>query len=126
MMRGDVEARGAPVQLQFGGKRVITVSEARLEQMRRIAQTIRREPFTKRAWAELLYFCLSVPLTAIGIAFIAVTMFLGIALAITFIGILIIAGGLRGVRGFGGFHRALARNFLDEHIEEPAPFVARP
>ena len=29
-------------------------------------------------------------------------------------------------RGFGGFHRQLARGLLDEQIEDPEPFVARP
>jgi signal transduction histidine kinase len=59
-------------------------------------------------------------------AFIAVTVFAGIALAITFVGLIVIAASLRGARGIGGFHRALARNFLGEHIAEPEPFVARP
>ncbi|HEY7948275.1 MAG TPA: sensor domain-containing protein [Acidimicrobiales bacterium] len=84
------------------------------------------EPFSRRTWSELLYFSFSVPLAAAGFAFIALTMLSGVALAITFIGLVIIAGSLRAARGIGGFHRALARSFLDEHIEEPEPFVARP
>ena len=41
-------------------------------------------------------------------------------------GLVVIAGSLRGARGIGGFHRHLARSLLDEHIEDPEPFVARP
>ncbi|HLN18058.1 MAG TPA: sensor domain-containing protein [Acidimicrobiales bacterium] len=114
------------MEVQVGGKKMTVLSEAHADQLRRIARTIGREPFTKRAWAELLYFLLSALLTAVSIAFIGVTMFLGIVLAITFLGIIIIAASLRGSRGLGGFHRALARSFLDEHIEEPDSFVARP
>jgi signal transduction histidine kinase len=127
MMPGDVDARGVRLQFRLGGsERVILVSEARLEQMHRIARTLWNEPFARRTWSELLFFALSVLLSAVGMAFIAVTLFSGIALAVTFVGLIVIAGSLRGARGIGGFHRGLARSFLDEHIEEPEPFVARP
>ena len=33
---------------------------------------------------------------------------------------------VRLARGFGGFHRQLARGLLDEQIEDPEPFVSRP
>ncbi len=126
-MTGDVDARGVRLQFRLrGDEKVIVLSEARLEQLRRIRHTIWNEPFARRTWSELLFFVLSVLLAAAGMAFIALTMFAGIALAVTFIGLVIIAGSLRGARGIGGFHRALARNLLDEHIQEPEPFVARP
>ena len=127
MMTGDVDARGVRLQFRLGGdEKVIVLSEARLEQIHRIARTIWNEPFARRTWSELLFFVFSVLLAAAGMAFIAVTMLGGIALAVTFIGLVIIAASLRGARGIGGFHRALARNFLDENIAEPEPFVARP
>jgi len=126
-MTGDVDARGVRLQFRLrGDQKVIVLSEARLEQLRRIRHTIWNEPFARRTWSELLFFVFSVLLAAAGMAFIALTMFAGIALAVTFIGLVIIAGSLRGARGIGGFHRALARNLLDEHIQEPEPFVARP
>ena len=127
MMAGDVDAKGVRVQLRLGGsEKVIVVSEARLDQMHKIARTIGNEPFARRTWSELLFFSFSVLVAAVGMAFIALTMLGGVALAITFVGLVIIAGSLRGARGIGGFHRGLARSFLDEHIEEPEPFVARP
>jgi signal transduction histidine kinase len=127
MMAGDVEARGMRVGLRLGGnEKVIMVSEARLDQMHRIGRTIGNEPFARRTWSELLFFCFSAMLGAVGMAFIAVTLLGGVALAITFVGLIIVAASLRGARGIGGFHRALARSFLDERIAEPEPFAARP
>ena len=105
---------------------MIVVSEARLDQMRTIARTVVNEPFARQTWSELLYFVLSVPLAVVGMVFIGGTMAAGVVLAVTFIGLVIIAASLRGARGFGGFHRRLAHNLLDEHIEEPGPFVPRP
>ena len=109
-----------------GNEKVIVLSEARLEQIQRIGRTVGNAPFARRTWSELLFFALSVLLAIVGFAFIALTMLTGVVLAITFIGLVIIAGSLRGARGIGGFHRGLARAVLDEHIEEPEPFVGRP
>jgi signal transduction histidine kinase len=105
---------------------MIVVSDARLDQMRTIARTIANEPFARRTWSELLFFALSVPLAVAGMAFIGLTLAAGVVLVVTFIGLVIIAGSIRGARGFGGFHRHLARNLLDEQIAEPEPFVSRP
>jgi signal transduction histidine kinase len=126
MMPGEVDARGVRLSFRLGGSaKVILVSEARLDQMARIARTVWNEPFARRTWSELLFFSLSVPLAAAGMAFLLITMGAGVVLAVTFIGLIVIAGSLRGARGIGGFHRGLARAFLDEQIEDPEPFVAR-
>ena len=45
--------------------RVIVVTEARLDQVRRIARRVLKEPFAKRSWSELLFFALSVLLAAL-------------------------------------------------------------
>jgi signal transduction histidine kinase len=127
MMKVDVDDPDRRVELQsFGKARVIVISEARLDQMRRLGSTIWRAPFTRRTWGELLWFVLSALIAILGIAFVALSMFAGIALLVTFVGMIIIATGVRGARGFGAFHRSLARTFIDEQIEEPDPFVSRP
>ncbi|HTT86923.1 MAG TPA: sensor domain-containing protein, partial [Acidimicrobiales bacterium] len=114
------------LQLRLGSnERVIRVSEQRVEQVRGLARSVGNEPFTRRTWSELLYFAVSVMLAAFGVAFIAITMAAGLVLAVTFVGLVIIAASLRGARGIGGFHRALARGVLRERIDEPEPFVAR-
>ena len=99
---------------------------ARAEQNRGIVSTILGEPFRSRSWSELAFFLVSGLAGCIGAVFAAVTLGLGVFLAVVFVGLLVIAGSLRGIRGIGAWHRALARFFLDERIPEPEPFVARP
>lgn len=101
------------------------LSEARLNQMRHFGRMAWREPFSRRTWHELGFFAVSTMLTAVGFDFIAITMGLGVALTVTFIGLVLVAASLRGARGLGRFHRVLARNLIDEIIEEPIPFSAR-
>jgi signal transduction histidine kinase len=110
-----------------GGKdKLMAVSDAHLDQVGGIARRVWHEPFAKRTWSELLFFALSVPLAAMGFAILATTMFAGVALAVTFVGVVIIASCVRGARVIGSLHRGLARSILHERIEEPEPFVARP
>src|SRR5580658_807997 len=126
-MAADVDSNGLRVQFRLGGSdRVIVVSAARMDQIHMTARRVWSEPFQRRTWSELLFFVLSAMLGAVGLVFILVTMGAGTALSVTFVGLFVIAASLRGARGFGGFQRRLARSLLDEHIEEPEPFVARP
>jgi signal transduction histidine kinase len=94
--------------------------------VRDIARTILRAPFTKRTWSELLYIVVGVPMAAVGLAFVGVTMSAGLGLAITFIGLAVIGLSLRGSRGLGGWHRGIARSLLGEQILDPDPFAPRP
>jgi signal transduction histidine kinase len=127
MMETDAHAKEVRVHLRLGGgEKVIVLSEARLEQMEKMARAVINEPFNRQTWSELLFFCLSVGLATIGIGFMAFTLSAGVALAVTIVGLFIIAGSLRGTRGIGTLHRTLARNLLGEEIEDPEPFVARP
>jgi signal transduction histidine kinase len=103
-----------------------TASSARVDQGRGIIQTILREPFQRRPWSELSYFLISGIVSCFGAAFVVLTMGLGVFLAVFFVGLLLIAAALRGTRGIGSVHRALAGRLLDEHIPEPDPFVPRP
>jgi signal transduction histidine kinase len=52
--------------------------------------------------------------------------FVGLALTVVFVGILILAGGLRVARGLGRWQRTLTQRVLGEEIPEPEPFSARP
>ncbi len=127
MMQADVDDSGVRVQLHFGGKdRVVVVSEARLEQGRRLARAVLHEPFGPRAWRELLYFVVGGLLTALAVAFLALTMVPGIGLFITFVGAVIMAASVRGARGFGRYHRSLARALINEDIDEPESFKPKP
>jgi len=105
---------------------VIVVSEDLEARLRGVARTILRTPFTKRTWAELWFLVVGTVVAFVALAFLGVTMGLGVVLAITFFGLAIMGLSLRGARGVGRIQRALARGILGEHIEDPDPFAPRP
>ena len=102
------------------------VSEKTGDRAKELARIILREPFAKRTWSEFWFLTIGIPLAGVGMAFVALTMFAGVILAITFFGLAIIALSVRGSRGLGGFHRQLARGLLNEEIDDPEPFEHRP
>jgi signal transduction histidine kinase len=114
---GEAPARGK--QLTFA------VSEEQLAALQSIGRRIIREPFTGRPWAELTFYLLTGGIALIGLAFVTVTLALGVALAITVFGLAILAAAIRSARGFGGWQRALARSMLGVHVEDPEPFASR-
>ncbi len=127
MMQAGVDRSGVRVQLRLGDKeRVIEVPEAWVGQARRLARAVWHEPFAPRAWRELLYFAAGGALTGVSAAFAVSTMVAGTGLFITFVGAIIVAASVRGARGFGRYHRALARSLIGQEIEEPEPFAAKP
>ena len=89
------------------------------------ARRILREPFTRQAWSELLYLALGSLLAFVGVAFVLLTMAVGLLLAITFVGLAVLALSLRSARGLGGLNRGLANSLIGEQIEEPEPFQSR-
>ncbi len=91
-----------------------------------VARTILRAPISRRTWTDLLYAVADFPLALIGFVFAVATFAAGVALALTFIGLpLLAASGLAG-RRFAGVHRALARKVLHERISGPRPFESSP
>ena len=114
------------VRMRLGKELAITISKERADQVHEVGRTILRTPFLRRTWSELLFLVIGWPLASVGFTFVALALVGGAALAVTFIGVVVMAAGIRGARGFGGFHRGLARGLLDEEIEEPEPFAPRP
>ena len=110
----------------WGEKLVIVVPKERADRAKVIAHRVLREPFTARAWSELLYLVVGAPLAAVALAFIALTLAGGLFLAITFVGIIIMAFSIRGARGLGGWQRGLARWILHDEIDNPDAFEHRP
>ncbi len=96
------------------------------DQVRRVAKLLLTEPFQSRTWSELSFFVLSSLVAGLAIFVLAATFFAGGALAIIFVGVVIIAGGLRAARGLASWQRGLARHLLGEQINDPEPFQARP
>jgi signal transduction histidine kinase len=104
----------------------VRIPEERVEQARRLSGVILREPFQKRSWAELGYFLASSALAAAGVVALGALGFVGLALTIVVIGILVLAGGLRAARGLGRWQRMLAWGMLGEEIAEPDSFAPPP
>ncbi len=104
----------------------IRISEERAEQITHLLRLIGREPFQKRSWAELGFFLTSSALAGVAAVVLAGFGVTGLLLTVVFVGVLILAGGLRVARGFGRWQRGLARRVLGEEISEPEPFDPRP
>ena len=115
------------VQVRIRGRELsFAMTEEQVIRFKAVAQHILHEPFTKRVWNELAFFLLGSALAGVGLAFVAMTMFAGLVLAITFFGLALLAFSLRIGRGVGGLERNLARNMLGEVVEDPQPFTNRP
>jgi signal transduction histidine kinase len=85
-----------------------------------------REPFARRTWAEMLYLVVAFPLAVAGFVFVLVSFCLGILLAITFIGLPLLAVTGLGARRLGSVQRRLARAVLGERVPPPLPFAPQP
>ena len=117
---GGSEAPARGKQLTFA------ISEEQLASLQSLGRRIIREPFTRRPWTELAFYLLTGGIAVFGLFFVTATLVLGLVLAITVFGLAILAASIRSARGFGGWHRALARSMLGQHIEDPEPFTSRP
>jgi signal transduction histidine kinase len=104
----------------------IRIPQERAEQAKRLARLIGREPFHKRSWAELGFFLVSSGLACAGAITLVALGIVGLALTVVFVGVVILAGGLRAARGLGRWQRALAWRLLGENIPEPEPFSPPP
>lgn len=102
------------------------IPQDRAEQARRLARLISREPFRSRSWAELGFFLASSILVGAAMLAFLVLGAVGVALTVVFVGVVILAGGLRAARAFARWQRALARQMLGEDLPEPEPLRPRP
>jgi signal transduction histidine kinase len=86
---------------------------------------ILREPFTRRARAELGYAIISGPLAVAGFAFTAATLLAGAGLSLTvgglLIGVPLVAASTFGARWLGSASRATAGRLLGERVPAPPP-----
>jgi signal transduction histidine kinase len=84
------------------------------------------ELFARRTWTEMLYLVVTVPLAAAGFGFVLVSLCLGILLAVTFIGLPLLAVTGLSARRLGSVQRRLAGAMLGQQPPPPLPFVAQP
>jgi signal transduction histidine kinase len=96
------------------------------EDIRRVAGTVLRAPFTRRTVHELLYcgfgglaglagFLITVVLLAVGLT-------VSVSVLGTVVGLLLLILALRVIRRLGGLHRRLARWLLGYRVEAPPKF----
>jgi signal transduction histidine kinase len=106
--------------------RAVTPSASGLPAAGDIAERLLRAPFTRRTWAECLYVLVSVVLGAAGFVGVVAALYAGALLAITFLGLPLLAAALRGARRLGGLHRDLARRLLGVEVGAPVPLRPKP
>ncbi|HYY80102.1 MAG TPA: sensor domain-containing protein [Actinomycetes bacterium] len=86
-----------------------------------IARAAVRGPFTRRAWMELAYCLVGIPLGVAGFAAVAALLYAGALLTAVLVGLLVVVGALAAARGLGGLHRRLADRLLGDRVAAPAP-----
>ncbi|MER0480745.1 sensor domain-containing protein [Streptomyces sp. Edi2] len=82
-------------------------------------------PLSGATWREIAYLLSNFPLGLIGFVVLVVWLTLGIGLAVTVIGLPLLAGGLVACRQYGKLERARARALLGVRVAEPSPLRAR-
>lgn len=80
----------------------------------------------RHTWKEIAHLLSNLPTAIAGFVYAVVMVATGSALAVTVIGLPLLAAGLLGARWLGRTERARARALLGVVIEEPSPlFVER-
>jgi signal transduction histidine kinase len=96
------------------------------EDIRRVAGTVLRAPFTRRTLHELLYCGIGGITGAIGfwvtVVMLAVSLSISVSVLGTVVGLLLLTVALRVSRRLGGLHRRLLRWLLGYQVEAPPKF----
>lgn len=82
-------------------------------------------PARARTWREFLHVLLDFPIGLTGFCFVAVLLAGGLLLAVTVVGLPLIAAMLIGCRALGVMERARAATLLGERVAKPPPFGPR-
>lgn len=80
-----------------------------------------RGPFTRRTWQGIGYSLGSLPLAVTGFSFALALFSAGAGLAVTLLGLPVLAGLLAGARGLGAVERGRVRRLLGTDLAGPAP-----
>ncbi|MGW3624207.1 sensor histidine kinase [Streptomyces sp. NPDC000880] len=80
-----------------------------------------RFAFDRHTWKEIAYLLGNLPVALIGFVYVASTIFIGVGLSVTVIGLPFLAVGLAGARLLGRAERSRARALLGVRIDEPSP-----
>ncbi|MER5361361.1 sensor domain-containing protein [Streptomyces sp. NPDC002785] len=74
-------------------------------------------------WKEIAYLLANLPMTIAGFVYTVFMIGIGVGLAVTVIGLPLLAAGLHGARLIGRAERGRARAMLGVRIDEPSPMV---
>ncbi|MFD5820089.1 sensor histidine kinase [Streptomyces sp. NPDC127038] len=84
-----------------------------------------RPALDPRTWREIAHLLVNLPASIIGFVYVVVMLATGAGLAVTVVGLPLLAAGLRGSRQLGKLERARARRLLGLRIDEPSPLPVR-
>ncbi|MFF3660604.1 sensor histidine kinase [Streptomyces olivochromogenes] len=79
----------------------------------------------RQTWKEIAHLLANLPVSILGFVYVVTLVSTGAGLAVTAIGLPLLAGGLRGTRLLGRMERARARKLLGVRIDEPSPMPVR-
>ncbi|MFF3451806.1 sensor histidine kinase [Streptomyces sp. NPDC002667] len=74
-----------------------------------------------RTWREISHLLVNLPASIVGFVYVVTMLATGAGLAVTVVGLPLLAAGLRGSRLLGKLERARARRLLGLRIDEPSP-----
>ncbi|WP_327374746.1 sensor domain-containing protein [Streptomyces sp. NBC_01216] len=80
-----------------------------------------RVAYGRHTWKEVSFLLTSLPVSLVGFVYTVVSVVLGVGLAVTVIGLPLLALGLAGARLLGRGERARARALLGARVDEPSP-----
>ncbi|MEU2022656.1 sensor domain-containing protein [Streptomyces sp. NPDC016469] len=80
-----------------------------------------RFAFGRWTWKEVAHLLANLPMAIIGFVYTVLMIAIGVGLAVTVVGLPLLAAGLQGARLIGRAERARARKFLGVRVEEPSP-----
>jgi signal transduction histidine kinase len=72
-------------------------------------------------WREVGYLLMNLPVGIVGFVYVVVMLAVGLGLAVTVVGLPLLAAGLIGCRKLGAAERKRARDLLGVHVDEPRP-----
>lgn len=84
-----------------------------------------RFAFDRHTWKEIAYLLSNLPVAVLGFVYVVTMLATGVGLAVTVIGLPVLAAGLLGARQLGKAERGRARALLGLRIEEPSPLPRR-
>ncbi|WP_191133952.1 sensor histidine kinase [Streptomyces sp. col6] len=83
-----------------------------------------RFAFGRWTWKEVAHLLANLPMAILGFVYTVLMVAIGVGLAVTVVGLPLLAAGLQGSRLIGRAERGRARKLLGVRVEEPSP-VAR-